>query len=470
MDDIDPEDRDVETYERVVDIFRKADRNGDGQIDQLEFAAVFMGLRPGVWTYEKLAKMWSQADVNHDGTISYEEFASWLFLGSVDQEAFCEEMGTDLPSRPVTRGQVEETEKAGAAHGLPLEVEETEKAGAPTAADGELRPESPLYRVELPRERGSSLEVSSTGLLACGCQSGFVYLLELENGHQFKALVPPESSRRADHPQANAVRFSPNGDKLAVAADVLHIWTSTRHIAQGVSPGTYLGNLAYNRKQIIRDCGWGNGEQNVVAAMGDASKIWTLEMPNPTQVKGKITSVLRPKRPYNVNACCYIGPDEVISAGADKRFTVWKDGGRAGWRTTPASSGHEGHIHSCCASPCGRFLLTTSSDRTPQVTDLENKKPLQRLVGHEDWVTTGTFCVGIADSRVPPPLLVATGSNDKTARVWDVQSGRCLARVDTEAWVTGVALVATDGTSLRLLTLHAANLDAWDLSSLLQHR
>lgn len=464
MEDVDPEDRDVETYEKVVDIFRKADRNGDGQIDQLEFAAVFMGLRPGVWTYEKLAKMWSQADVNHDGTISYEEFASWLFLGSVDQEAFCEELGTDLPSgmpspqsRPLAQGEAEEDDAP-------------KRRGALIAPEGEFWPERPLYRADLPREIGSSLEVSSAGLIACGCQSGFVYLLELESGHQFKALVPPESSRRADHPEVNAVRFSPNGDRLAVGADVLHLWTSTRHVNKSVAPGTYLGSLAHNRKHTIRDCAWRNDELNMVAAMGDASKIWTLEMPTTTQVKGKITSVLRPKRPYLVNACCYVGPDEVISAGADKRFTIWKDGGRAGWRTAPAPSGHDGHIHCCCASPCGRFLLTTSSDRTPQVMDLESKKPLQRLVGHEDWVTTGAFCVGLADHRVPPPLLVATGSNDKTARVWDAQSGRCLARVATEDDVTGVALVAADGSSLRLLTLHAQGLDAWDLSPLLQHR
>uniref|UniRef100_A0A7S0A9I0 EF-hand domain-containing protein n=1 Tax=Pyrodinium bahamense TaxID=73915 RepID=A0A7S0A9I0_9DINO len=450
MEDSDSEDTPEDAYERVVAIFRQTDKNGDGLIDPTEFASVLQGLKPGVWTEQQVFKMFASADVNHDGCVNYEEFASWLYFGSVDQQAFCEALGTAVPTPPP-------------------EVEVTPSREA-ALVEGMLVLTSPTNAYDLPNERGTSLAVSLGGphpRAACGLESGNIILFDIDSGQVLKRLDRPLASKRAQHPAVNAMRFSNNGKLLAVAADMLHIWYVGNAIHHGVAPGSHLGTLSHGRKDECTDCAWGEDDMTIVTAQGMTSKVWMLESPTPQQMRGKIKSTLCPKKPYHVHACCFTPGNEIISVGAHNQVAVWKDTGRGGWRTQPALGEHEGHVYRCTLSPCGTMLLTVSSDKRPCVWDLRRRRLLHRYVGHEAKVGVGEFDKNTKASALGDTTLIVTGSDDATARVWDVETGKCLAKVDAGSEVVGVALVSNASNPLTLCTLTADALQLWDLSAIL---
>ena len=61
-------------------------------------------------------------------------------------------------------------------------------------------------------------------------------------------------------------------------------------------------------------------------------------------------------------------------------------------------------------SPDGRLLATASADKTARLWDPDTGEQLRTLTGHTDWV------FGVAFS--PDGRLLATASADKTAWLW----------------------------------------------------
>jgi WD40 repeat protein len=79
------------------------------------------------------------------------------------------------------------------------------------------------------------------------------------------------------------------------------------------------------------------------------------------------------------------------------------------------------------------LAVTASLDYTAKVWDMQSGKCVQTLKGHSD----GIESVAIShDSQ-----LVVTGSWDKTAKVWNVQSGKCVQTLKGHSeWVISVAM------------------------------
>jgi PDZ domain/WD domain, G-beta repeat len=70
-------------------------------------------------------------------------------------------------------------------------------------------------------------------------------------------------------------------------------------------------------------------------------------------------------------------------------------------------------------SPDGRRIVTASTDKTARIWDAETGKTVAILAGHSNWVESARFST---DGRH-----VVTSSSDKTARVWDTESGKTIA-------------------------------------------
>ena len=73
--------------------------------------------------------------------------------------------------------------------------------------------------------------------------------------------------------------------------------------------------------------------------------------------------------------------------------------------------------NSAAFSPDGKRIVTASEDKTARLWDAETGKQIGApLVGHEDGVTSAAFS--------PDGKRIVTASADKTARLWDAETGK----------------------------------------------
>ena len=71
-------------------------------------------------------------------------------------------------------------------------------------------------------------------------------------------------------------------------------------------------------------------------------------------------------------------------------------------------------------TPDGKLVVSASDDKTLKVWDLESGQALRTLEGHSEWVD------GVAVRQ--DGKLAVSASWDKTLRVWDLESDRRCAR------------------------------------------
>jgi len=72
-------------------------------------------------------------------------------------------------------------------------------------------------------------------------------------------------------------------------------------------------------------------------------------------------------------------------------------------------------VNCVCFSPCGKYLATGSADKTANIFSVESGAEVKTLSGHTSAVTSVRFS--------PCGKHLATGSADKTANIFNVESG-----------------------------------------------
>jgi WD40 repeat protein len=99
-------------------------------------------------------------------------------------------------------------------------------------------------------------------------------------------------------------------------------------------------------------------------------------------------------------------------------------------------TGHGGHVYGVALSPDGLLAASASEDRTVRIWEVETGTEIDVLTGHGDAVEDVAFS--------PDGLTILSGSRDGTARLWDAASGDQLASLvalQGDSWV----VVAPDG-------------------------
>lgn len=105
-------------------------------------------------------------------------------------------------------------------------------------------------------------------------------------------------------------------------------------------------------------------------------------------------------------------------------------------QVTPLTTlvGHTDQVRRVAFAPRGMLLATGSNDNTAKVWDLEKRRLLFTLAGHNHNVP--------ALAWTPDGKSLATGSEDKTIRIWDVLKGRLLRAIAAHPGTQGVRDVA----------------------------
>ncbi|MBW4465078.1 MAG: hypothetical protein KME07_06515 [Pegethrix bostrychoides GSE-TBD4-15B] len=128
-------------------------------------------------------------------------------------------------------------------------------------------------------------------------------------------------------------------------------------------------------------------------------------------------------------------PHMLASGSNDKTARIWNvDTGEC----LKTLEGHENWVWSVAFSPDGK-LLASGSDK-PRLWDVGSGELLVTLMGHEKWV------LAVAFSYDETPVL-ASGGNDETIKLWDIQTYECLETLRAPRPYEGINITRTQGLS-----------------------
>lgn len=162
----------------------------------------------------------------------------------------------------------------------------------------------------------------------------------------------------------------------------------------------------------------------------------------------------------------------LVSASRDKTLRIWDV--TTGY-CVKTIRGHADWVRDVAPSFDGRWLVSAGNDQTARLWDASSGEAKCTFLGHENTIE----CVAIAPPvsyanlaslaglKKPPPLsssaeFIATGSRDKTIKIWDGRGTLIKTLVDHDNWVRG--LVFHPGGKYLLSASDDKTIRCWDLT------
>jgi WD40 repeat protein/uncharacterized protein YegL len=211
------------------------------------------------------------------------------------------------------------------------------------------------------------------------------------------------------------IAYSPDGSRVATASNdrTAKIWDATT--------GTFIRTLTGHTKWIYGIAYSPDGSRVATASGDTTAKIWDA-------TTGTLIRTLTGHTNWVYGVPYSPDGSRVATASDDKTAKIWDATTGTLIRTL---TGHSSSVIGIAYSPDGSRVATASNDRTAKIWDATTGTLIRTLIGHTDAVT------GIAFS--PDGSRVATASG-ATARIWDATTGTLLRTLTGHSdFVYGIA-------------------------------
>ncbi|KAJ3476407.1 hypothetical protein NLG97_g9140 [Lecanicillium saksenae] len=284
--------------------------------------------------------------------------------------------------------------------------------------------------------------------------------------------APARHSMEGHREPVNCVAFHPKFTSLASGSDdcTIKIWDWEL----GEAEQTIKGHT-----RAVLDLDYGGPKTAILLA--SCSSDLTIKLWDPADgyknirtLSGHDHSVSAVRFIPSGSAGVFSSGNMLVSASGDKTLKIWDT--TTGY-CVKTLSGHADWVRDVCPSPDGNYLISTSADHMGRLWDLTLPNPETKatMIGHEHVVQCCAFAppsayqhlAAIAGLKKPPPLtspaeFIATGSRDKTIRLWDSR-GTCLkVLIGHDNWIN--ALVFHPSGKYLLSAADDKSIRCWDLS------
>ena len=305
--------------------------------------------------------------------------------------------------------------------------------------------------------------------------------------HEIETITPLSSNRKVDPatwlPRTPA-RHTLQSHRLPVTSVAFHpIFSSLASASEDATIKIWdweLGELertvkGHTKPVLDVDFGGPRGGTLLASCSSDLTiKLWdpSDEYKNTRTLPGHDHSISSIRFIPSGAAGSPLSGNLLVSASRDKTLRIWDVTTGYCLKTL---KGHTEWVRAVTPSIDGRWLLSAGNDRAPRLWDANSGEAKTTFLGHENFVECVAFAPGasyphlsaIAGYKKPPPAsssgeFLATGSRDKSIKIWDNRGTLVKNLVGHDYWIRG--LVFHPSGRYLLSVSDDKTIRCWDLS------